>query len=74
MEVTIFLCHFVRFLCQGLCSSGRVWLQSKTGAISGKGLFTQGLESELLSGRVNCAVHSLEDLPVENPNGLTKRK
>ena len=39
--------------------------------IGGKGLFTQELESELLNGDVHCAVHSLKDLPVENPVGLT---
>lgn len=39
--------------------------------IGGKGLFTQELESELLNGSVHCAVHSLKDLPVENPDGLT---
>ena len=39
--------------------------------IGGKGLFTQELESELLTGAVHCAVHSLKDLPVENPAGLT---
>ena len=39
--------------------------------IGGKGLFTQELEMELLSGAVHCAVHSLKDLPVENPAGLT---
>ena len=39
--------------------------------IGGKGLFTQELESELLNGSVHCAVHSLKDLPVENPTGLT---
>jgi len=39
--------------------------------IGGKGLFTQELEMELLSGAVHCAVHSLKDLPVENPSGLT---
>jgi len=39
--------------------------------IGGKGLFTQELESELLSGDVHCAVHSLKDLPVENPDRLT---
>jgi hydroxymethylbilane synthase len=39
--------------------------------IGGKGLFTQELESELLDGSVHCAVHSLKDLPVENPIGLT---
>jgi hydroxymethylbilane synthase len=39
--------------------------------IGGKGLFTQELESELSSGAVHCAVHSLKDLPVEIPDGLT---
>lgn len=38
--------------------------------IGGKGLFTQELERELLTGTVHCAVHSLKDLPVENPTGL----
>lgn len=39
--------------------------------IGGKGVFTQELESELLNGAVQCAVHSLKDLPVDNPAGLT---
>src|SRR5829696_1855319 len=39
--------------------------------IGGKGLFTQELENELLSGAVHCAVHSLKDLPVETLEGLT---
>src|SRR6266496_6288260 len=39
--------------------------------IGGKGLFTQELESELLNHAVHCAVHSLKDLPIENPTGLT---
>lgn len=39
--------------------------------IGGKGFFTQELEAELLSGRVDCAVHSLKDLPIENPPELT---
>jgi hydroxymethylbilane synthase len=39
--------------------------------IGGKGLFTQELESELLNHGVHCAVHSLKDLPVESPAGLT---
>jgi len=38
--------------------------------IGGKGLFTQELEAELLQGHVHAAVHSLKDLPVENPPGL----
>jgi len=33
--------------------------------IGGKGLFTLELEAEILAGRVDAAVHSLKDLPVE---------
>jgi hydroxymethylbilane synthase len=38
--------------------------------IGGKGLFTQELEMALLSGEVDAAVHSLKDLPTEQPAGL----
>ena len=38
--------------------------------IGGKGLFTQELEQALLSGEVDAAVHSLKDLPTEQPDGL----
>ena len=37
--------------------------------IGGKGLFTQELENELLDGKVQAAVHSLKDLPVQAPHG-----
>lgn len=38
--------------------------------IGGKGLFTLELEQALLSGEVDAAVHSLKDLPTEDPPGL----
>jgi hydroxymethylbilane synthase len=38
--------------------------------IGGKGLFTEELERAILSGEVDAAVHSLKDLPVENPKGI----
>lgn len=38
--------------------------------IGGKGLFTAELEAALLSGAADLAVHSLKDVPTEDPAGL----
>jgi hydroxymethylbilane synthase len=38
--------------------------------VGGKGVFTAELESALYEKRIDCAVHSLKDLPTESPNGL----
>ena len=38
--------------------------------IGGKGLFTAELEAALHAGAIDCAVHSLKDLPTEQPAGL----
>lgn len=38
--------------------------------IGGKGLFTEELESALRRGEIDCAVHSLKDLPTEKIDGI----
>jgi hydroxymethylbilane synthase len=36
----------------------------------GKGLFTKELDDALLEGRIDCAIHSLKDVPTYMPDGI----
>ncbi|MCB8983743.1 MAG: hydroxymethylbilane synthase [Ardenticatenaceae bacterium] len=59
-------CHVEPFVTQGDKT-----LDKPLPQIGGKGLFTAELESALRDGRIDLAVHSLKDLPVEDAPGLT---
>ncbi|MGR3363904.1 MAG: hydroxymethylbilane synthase [Maritimibacter harenae] len=39
--------------------------------IGNKGLFTREIEDQLLNGEIDIAVHSMKDMPTEQPPGLT---
>ena len=38
--------------------------------LGGKGLFTREIEEGLLAGRIDIAVHSMKDMPTDDPPGL----
>ena len=52
-------------------TTGDVRLDKPLPDIGGKGLFSQELDEALLDGRVDLAVHSLKDLLIELPDGLS---
>ncbi|HJR55125.1 MAG TPA: hydroxymethylbilane synthase [Rhizomicrobium sp.] len=45
-------------------------IQGRLQDAGGKGLFTKELDEALLDGRIDCAVHSMKDLPTKLPTGL----
>lgn len=45
-------------------------LEKPLAEVGGKGLFTAELESAMMAGDIDIAVHSLKDMPTELPDGL----
>lgn len=51
-------------------TTGDMVLDRPLSAIGGKGLFTKEIEEALLDESIDIAVHSMKDMPVEQPGGL----
>jgi hydroxymethylbilane synthase len=54
----------------GMTSRGDQLLEVPLAKVGGKGLFVKELETALLEGRADIAVHSMKDVPMEFPDGL----
>ncbi len=54
-----------------LITEGDRHLASSLSKLGGKGLFVKELESALLNGQADIAVHSMKDMPMELEKGLT---
>lgn len=53
-----------------MSTQGDKILDTPLAKIGGKGLFVKELETAILEGRADIAVHSMKDVPVEFPTGL----
>ncbi len=51
-------------------TTGDKFAQASLSQIGGQGAFTREIEQALLSGTIDVAVHSLKDLPLQQPPGL----
>ncbi len=60
--------HAVRLL--GMTTLGDQILDRSLSKVGGKGLFVKELETALLDGQADIAVHSLKDVPMELPSGF----
>ncbi len=54
-----------------ISTSGDRILDRPLKEVGGKGLFTKEIEQEMLDRKIDIAVHSMKDMPVEQPDGLT---
>ena len=53
-----------------MTTQGDQLLSAPLANVGGKGLFVKELEQAMLEGRADLAVHSMKDVPVQQPSGL----
>jgi hydroxymethylbilane synthase len=54
-------------------TKGDKLIDANLATVGGKGLFVKEIEEGLLAGRIDLAVHSMKDVPVQLPEGLQIR-
>ena len=54
-----------------ISTSGDRILDRPLKEVGGKGLFTKEIEQDMLDRKIDIAVHSMKDMPVKQPDGLT---
>ncbi|BAV92128.1 hydroxymethylbilane synthase [Candidatus Desulfovibrio trichonymphae] len=81
-RLALWQAHYVRDRLRALCpvadislcvikTTGDVILDVPLAKVGGKGLFVKEIEEALLDGRADLAVHSIKDVPMLLPAGLT---
>jgi len=53
-----------------ISTEGDTTTQVPLHAIGGQGVFVRALDDAILDGRIDCAVHSMKDIPAFRPSGL----
>lgn len=62
--------HGVEFEVVTIQTSGDKFLDQNLALIGGKGLFLKEIETAMIDGKIDIAVHSLKDVPAVMPDGL----
>ncbi|MFB6186025.1 MAG: porphobilinogen deaminase, partial [Halobacteriaceae archaeon] len=56
---------------EGVSTTGDEIKDSLIHELGSKGAFVRDLDHQVLSGEADCAIHSLKDVPTEQPDDLT---
>jgi hydroxymethylbilane synthase len=56
--------------CEIIATQGDTTTQVPLHEIGGQGVFVRALDDAILDGRIDCAVHSMKDIPAYRPPGL----